>query len=50
MLDALGFPVLRLVRVAIGGLALGDLAKGHWRRLTEADIVALQLPETGSGA
>lgn len=50
MLEALGFPVLRLVRVAIGGLSLGDLAKGRWRRLTDADIVALQLPETGSGA
>jgi 23S rRNA pseudouridine2605 synthase len=50
MLEALGFPVLRLVRVAIGGLSLGDLAKGRWRRLTDADIVALQLPETGRGA
>ena len=44
MLDALGFPVLRLIRVAIGGLALGDLAKGRWRPLADADIVALQLP------
>ena len=46
MLEALGFPVLRLIRVAIGGLALGDLAKGRWRRLADADIAALQLPET----
>jgi 23S rRNA pseudouridine2605 synthase len=44
MLEALGFPVLRLIRVAIGGLALGDLAKGSWRPLTGADIAALQLP------
>ena len=44
MLDALGFPVLRLIRVAIGDLALGDLAKGRWRRLTDVDIAALQLP------
>jgi 23S rRNA pseudouridine2605 synthase len=46
MLEALGFPVLRLIRVAIGGLVLGDLAKGRWRPLAAADIAALQLPET----
>lgn len=46
MLDALGFPVLRLIRVAIGGLQLGDLAKGSWRALTDADFVALQLPRS----
>ncbi|MBP7623078.1 MAG: rRNA pseudouridine synthase, partial [Xanthomonadales bacterium] len=44
MLDALGFPVLRLIRVAIAGLTLGDLAKAQWRVLTDADIAALQLP------
>lgn len=44
MLDALGFPVLRLIRVAIAGLCLGDLAKAQWRVLTDADIAALQLP------
>jgi 23S rRNA pseudouridine2605 synthase len=49
MLDALGFPVLRLVRVAIGGLRLGELGKGEWRRLGEADIAALQLPVARGG-
>ncbi|MBL0042133.1 MAG: rRNA pseudouridine synthase [Xanthomonadales bacterium] len=44
MLDALGFPVLRLIRVAIAGLRLGDLAKAQWRVLADADIAALQLP------
>lgn len=34
MLEHLGIDVLRLVRVAIGPLALGDLAKGAFRRLT----------------
>jgi 23S rRNA pseudouridine2605 synthase len=34
MLEALGVEVLRLVRVAIGPLQLGELAKGAWRRLT----------------
>ncbi len=35
MLQALGVDVLRLVRVAIGPLELGKLAKGDYRRLTE---------------
>lgn len=42
ILSALDFEVLRLVRVAIGSLALGDLAKGAWRDLTEAEIAALR--------
>jgi 23S rRNA pseudouridine2605 synthase len=33
--------VLRLVRVAIGPLALGDLPKGGWRALTEQEIASL---------
>ncbi len=42
ILSALDLEVLRLVRVAIGSLALGDLAKGAWRDLTEAEIAALR--------
>ena len=38
LLDAHDIPVLRLVRVAIGGLELGDLAKGQWRRLDAGDL------------
>ncbi|HAI59753.1 MAG TPA: pseudouridine synthase [Xanthomonadaceae bacterium] len=38
---AAGFPVLRLVRVAIGPLALGGLAKGAWRPLTPDEVLAL---------
>ena len=34
--------VLRLVRVAIGPVALGELAKGAWRDLTAAEVSALQ--------
>ena len=37
----LGIEVLRLVRVAIGPLALGTLAKGQWRRLTDDEVRAL---------
>jgi len=34
MTAAIGHPTLRLVRVQIGGLELGDLAVGQWRRLS----------------
>ena len=44
LLDALGVGVLRLVRVAVGPLALGDLPKGAWRRLSEGEIKALVHP------
>ena len=38
LLSAFDVAVLRLVRVAIGGLPLGDLAKGAWRPLTVSDL------------
>jgi 23S rRNA pseudouridine2605 synthase len=41
LLQALGIDVLRLVRVAIGPLKLGDLAKGAIRALTQKEISAL---------
>jgi 23S rRNA pseudouridine2605 synthase len=41
MLEALGIQVHRLVRVAIGTLQLGDLAKGASRQLTPAEISRL---------
>jgi len=41
LLAALDVSVLRLVRVAIGPLALGQLAKGQWRMLTEGEIDSL---------
>lgn len=37
----LGVEVLRLVRVAIGPLVLGGLAKGAWRRLTDDEVGSL---------
>ena len=46
MLAAQDFEVLRLIRVAIGPLALGELAKGAWRRLSAAEIAALA-PHSG---
>jgi 23S rRNA pseudouridine2605 synthase len=41
ILQALGIEVLRLVRVGIGKLQLGDLPKGHCRQLTKEEIRAL---------
>lgn len=42
LLAAHGISVLRLVRVAIGQLALGGLAKGRWRRLDADDVARLR--------
>lgn len=44
VLAALDIETLRLVRVAVGPLALGDLAKGTVRPLTPAEIVMLRAP------
>lgn len=38
LLQALDIAVLRLIRVQIGALKLGELAKGQWRALTEQEI------------
>ncbi|MBN1420005.1 MAG: rRNA pseudouridine synthase, partial [Planctomycetes bacterium] len=38
-----GLEVLRLVRVRIGEFALGDLAPGKWRKLSQAEVAALAL-------
>jgi 23S rRNA pseudouridine2605 synthase len=44
LLAANGLGVLRLVRVSIGPLALGELAKGAWRALTAAEVSGLATP------
>ena len=41
LLAAFDIGVLRLLRVAIGGLQLGALPKGQWRALTAQEIAAL---------
>jgi 23S rRNA pseudouridine2605 synthase len=38
LLAAVDLPVLRLVRVAIGQVALGELGKGQWRPLTGDEV------------
>jgi 23S rRNA pseudouridine2457 synthase len=37
MTAAVGFPTLRLIRVAIGGLKLADLEAGKWRELNASE-------------
>lgn len=37
-----GLETLRLIRIAIGALALGTLAKGAWRHLTPDEVEALR--------
>jgi 23S rRNA pseudouridine2605 synthase len=41
LLDAVGYPVSRLIRTAIGPIKLGDLKPGRTRRLTNAEVGAL---------
>jgi 23S rRNA pseudouridine2605 synthase len=42
LLAALDVSVVRLVRVAIGSLSLGELAKGQWRMLTADEMESLR--------
>jgi 23S rRNA pseudouridine2605 synthase len=41
LLGALDVNVMRLIRVAIGTLPLGELPKGQWRRLADDEVIAL---------
>jgi len=42
LLNASGYEVLRLVRIAIGSVVLGELAKGNFRALTDSEVQALR--------
>jgi 23S rRNA pseudouridine2605 synthase len=55
MCEAVGHPVLRLVRTRIGPLRDPDLAPGEWRMLTQDELRELErsvgeAPATGAGA
>jgi len=41
MCDAIGHPVVKLKRIAIGKLSLGNLEAGKWRELTKKEIEEL---------
>ena len=51
--DAIGHPVVRLIRTRIGPLADRSLAPGAWRELTGDELRSLQravaVPEARSG-
>jgi 23S rRNA pseudouridine2605 synthase len=40
LLEAVGHPVTRLRRVQFGGLGIGELKPGEWRRITDAELRA----------
>jgi len=42
LLEAVGHPVTRLLRVRFGPVRLGELPSGEWRELTEQEIRALK--------
>jgi len=44
MLAALGYPTMRLRRVRLGGLKLGNLRAGQWRMLGEDEVARLLTP------
>jgi 23S rRNA pseudouridine2457 synthase len=41
MTAAVGHPTVRLIRIAIGPVALGDLPPGQWRELTSREIAQI---------
>jgi len=41
MCEAVGLPVIKLTRVSVGGVSLGNLPKGKWRHLTDAEVKIL---------
>lgn len=50
LLAAFDIGVLRLVRVAIGPLLLGDLPKGGWRELAPQEMIALSPQDRRGGS
>lgn len=42
MTAAVGLPTLRLIRVSIGNIKIGDLQSGIWRNLTQNEIKLLK--------
>jgi pseudouridine synthase len=42
MLEKIGYPVVKLHRIAIGGIRLAKLAQGEWRDLTDTEVGKLR--------
>jgi 16S rRNA U516 pseudouridylate synthase RsuA-like enzyme len=49
MFETIGNPVVRLHRLAIGSVALGNLKEGRVRELTRGEIAALSGVVKGGG-
>jgi pseudouridine synthase len=49
MIEAIGSKVLKLVRIAIGPIEIGDLRIGQYRELTPAEVSALSGSPTRTG-
>lgn len=49
VLAAFDIAVLRLLRIGVGPIVLGDLPKGAWRHLAPDEVVALALPSALAG-
>ena len=47
MTAAVGHPTLRLVRVAIGPVLLGDLPSGQWRDVTSSEVQQIYVAASG---
>jgi 23S rRNA pseudouridine2457 synthase len=45
MTAAVGYPTLRLIRIAIGPVVLGALTPGSWRRLKPDELRQFKVPE-----
>ncbi len=48
MTAAVGYPTLRVVRIGIGPISLGNLQPGEWRELTEEDVAVLNVASMGN--
>jgi 23S rRNA pseudouridine2605 synthase len=49
MLAALGFPVKKLERIAMGPLRLKGVQRGYWRELTRGEVQALKRAAAAAG-
>jgi 23S rRNA pseudouridine2457 synthase len=47
MTAAVGYPTLRLVRIAIGPVVLGELQPGQWREMTSHEIAQIYSAASG---
>ena len=45
----IGLPVVKIIRVRVGTLLLGNLKPGEWRNLSEAEVSALKEPPALKG-